>query len=243
MCPAKGGQGASRNFPTCLSTLPSPSPPPETPAPLCTAAAGAARDARRPAAAPGRRELPTGKVSSPSVLFPTARAGPRGAASSALRGCLSASSQSGRCSRSCHSSGCAPARPPASHGPHRGLIGSANPRPCACSRRHLPLARPPGPRLPRPSPPRLAAAPETHWGPARELSAGCPASPLGASPPRLRLVPCRIGPKMGNSPSFFQPLKKSVKWPGLPSLLHFEKSRGGHMGAINQDEVLVDVLG
>lgn len=49
---------------------------------------------------------------------------------------------------------------------------------------------------------------------------------------------------MGDSPSFFQPLKKkSVKWPGLPSLLHFENSRGGHMGAISQDEVLVDVLG
>lgn len=44
---------------------------------------------------------------------------------------------------------------------HRGLIGSANPRPWACSRRHLPLARPPGPRLPRPFPPRAAAAPGT----------------------------------------------------------------------------------
>lgn len=54
-------------------------------------------------------------------------------------------------SRSCHRGGSARARPPASLGPHRDLIGSASPRPCACSGRHLPCARPLGLRLPRPS--------------------------------------------------------------------------------------------
>lgn len=94
---------------------------------------------------------------------PYPRDGPRGAASSAVHGCLSSGSRRGHCAHSCHSEGCVPARPPrpASLGPHPGLIGSANPRPCACSRRHLPLARPPGPRLPRPSPPGAAAAPRT----------------------------------------------------------------------------------
>lgn len=100
--PNEGGQGSSRNFPTCLSTLPIALSSPQTPAPLCTAAAGAARDSRRPAAAPGRRELPAGKVSSSSALLPTPRAGPRGAASSALRSCLSSGSQGGRCSCSSH---------------------------------------------------------------------------------------------------------------------------------------------
>lgn len=129
---------------------------------------------------------------------PHPRARPRGAASSTVRGCLSSGSRRGHCSRSCHSEGCAPARPPASHGPHPGLIGSANPRPCACSRRHLPLARPPGPRLPRPSPPRAAASAGTRWGAARELSAGRGRS---ASPPHLsgpglqaNLLRLRLGP-------------------------------------------------
>lgn len=157
-----GGGGGSRNFPTCLSTLPitlssSPGPSP----PLCSSASGRAPGAQRPAVAPGRRELPAGKVSSSSARFPTPRAGPPGAASSALRGCLSSRFRGGRCCCSCHSKGCDPARPPASHGPHQGLIGSPNPRPCACSRRHLPLARGPGPRLPHPSPPWAAAAPGT----------------------------------------------------------------------------------
>lgn len=43
-----------------------------------------------------------GKVSSSLARLPTPRAGPRGAASSALRGCLSSGSQGGRCSCSSH---------------------------------------------------------------------------------------------------------------------------------------------
>lgn len=58
-------------------------------------------------------------------------------------------------SRSCHRGGSAPARPRASLGPHRDLIGSASPRPCACSGRHLLSTRPPGLRLARPSRPEL----------------------------------------------------------------------------------------
>lgn len=68
-------------------------------------------------------------------------------------------------------------RPPASHGPHRGLIGSPNPRPCACSRRHLPLARPPGPR-PR-APPRRGL--QRLPGPAGARRANFPRG-VGAAP-------------------------------------------------------------
>lgn len=84
-----GGEAGSRNFPTCLSTLPislyssaGPSPP------LSTGAAGPALDTGRPAAAPGRRELPAGKVSNSAARFPTpgpglgARPAPRSAAAS-----------------------------------------------------------------------------------------------------------------------------------------------------------------
>lgn len=101
VCPAE--KGALRKlshtpFPSPI-TLSSPSPS----RPLRTLAAGHARGARRPTAEPGRRELPAGKVSSSSARFPTPRAGPRGAASSALRCCLSSSSRGGRRSSSCHS--------------------------------------------------------------------------------------------------------------------------------------------
>lgn len=68
--PNEGGQGSSRNFPTCLSTLPITLSSPQTPTPLRTAAAGAARDSRRPAAAPGRRELPAGKFPAPWRGYP-----------------------------------------------------------------------------------------------------------------------------------------------------------------------------
>lgn len=198
-----GGRQAPKTFPHAFPLSPSPSPPPRDPllpsAPMQLAL---------PWTQGGRRRRQGGgsylrESFQLHGAVPHPRAGPRGAASSTVRGCLSSGSRRGHCSRSCHSEGCAPARPPASHGPHRGLIGSANPRPCACSRRHLPLARPPGPRLPRPSPPRAAASPGTRWGSARELSAGrgrC-ASPPHLSRPGLQRPPrganllrLRLGP-------------------------------------------------
>lgn len=193
--PSEGGlagEASSRNFPTCLSTLPISLSSSAGPSPsLCAAAADPARDTRE-AGGGARAAGVTCRESFQlrgAVLHP--RAGPRGAASSTVRRCLSSGSRSGHCSGSCHSEGCAPARPPASNGPHPGLIGSANPRPCACSRRHLPLARPPGPRLPRPSPPRAAASPATRWDAARELSAprGRSAFPPHLSGPGLQRPP------------------------------------------------------
>lgn len=116
---------------------------------------------------------------------------------------------------------------PALFGPHRGLIGSANPRPCACSRRHLPLARPPRPRLPRPSPPGAAADPGTGWSAERELSVGFgrgvalsrlsapgpgqrhPTVPWDTGSPGVRLGP--PGTKMRWAIVFFTASSKSTK--------------------------------
>lgn len=148
----RGRRAGSRNFPTCLFPLPATLSSSRDPVPpLCTAASGPARGAGGP------RRRPGGGVTcresfQPSARFPTPRAGPRGAVGSALGGGLSSGFRGYRCSRSCHCEGCDPARPPASHGPPRGLIGSPSPRPRACSRRHLPLARPPAaPPAPRPA--------------------------------------------------------------------------------------------
>jgi hypothetical protein len=146
---ARRRRGRSRNFPTHLSTLPitlacSPGPCP----PLCTSAAGPPREARRPAAAAtSQRSYLPGKFPAPRRSFPTPRAGPRGAAGSALRGCL--------CSARL------PQLPPRAlrSGPSPCL---ARPTPGPHWQRESPPLRvfpkapssraPAGPRLPRPSP-------------------------------------------------------------------------------------------
>lgn len=134
-----------------------------------------------PAAAPGQRELPARKVSSFSAWFPPRGPGLRARRAGRLAAAAPAAPEPG--SRSCHRGGSAPARPRASLGPHRDLIGSASPRPCACSGRHLPCARPPELRLPRPSRPELPRL----WDP---LGCGTPTFRPAPSPLLTQHVLC-----------------------------------------------------
>lgn len=139
---------ASRNFPTSLSLVSRAAPrdPSSPPSPATDPAA----DARRPAAAPGQMEF----TCQESFQLPT-RFPPRGPCFRERRAGRSTATAAPAApepsSRSCHRGGSSRARPPALLGPHRDLIGSASPRPCACSGRHLPCARPLGLRLPLPS--------------------------------------------------------------------------------------------
>lgn len=138
-------EGASRNFPTSLALV----------------SQAALRDPSFPARCglPGAGSgAPAARVTCQESFQLSARFPPRGPSLRAQRaGRLAAAAPAAPepGSRSCHRGGSAPARPRASLGPHRDLIGSASPRPCACSGRHLPCARPPGLCLPRPSRPEL----------------------------------------------------------------------------------------
>lgn len=187
--PREGGEGRLQKLSHTLPTLPitvssSPGPSPPAAPHSCPA-----RGARRPAAAAGQPELPAGKVSSSSARLPTPRAGPRGAVRSQLlrrlsgfRGC--------RCSRSCHSEGSDPARPPPRTA-HTGASLAA--RIPALARvpegTFLSRARPAAP--PRPSRPGLRR-PRTRGEAARELSAGRGPGRVAAPPRPLSL----LGPQL-----------------------------------------------
>ena len=158
VCPTKGGREAPETFPHAFPLSPSPSP---LPRPLLPSAPQHWRGSGLAEAGGGARAAGVTCRESfqllGAVTHPQGRASGRGQLSAPQLPLLRL-----------------PRRPlllqqpllrlrsgPSPSLAHRGLIGSANPRPWACSRRHLPLARPPGPRLPRPFPPRAAAAPGT----------------------------------------------------------------------------------
>lgn len=96
--------------------------------------------------------------------------------------------------------------PRASLGPHRGLIGSANPRPCACSRRHLPLARPAGRASRAPPRPGLRRLRGTRWARRANFPRGAGAvppqllveSPAGRAPVSFRGAGLPAGPHEGD---------------------------------------------
>lgn len=140
-------KGASRNFPTRLALV-SPAAPRD---PSFPAGCGL------PEAGSGAR---TAGVTCQESFQLSARFPPRGPGLRARRAGHSAAAAPAAPepgSRSCHRGGSAPARPRASLGPHRDLIGSASPRPCACSGRHL-LCAPAGAAPPAPLPTRAAGA-------------------------------------------------------------------------------------